>query len=337
MDELQSAIIDEPAPPQAPSRMRKDEPWAARAAVALAMAVAVVFAAAFILYGRATPRPALNAPPSAAEFSAFHMAESINTADAWSTFLSNYHRGELANVARDRLEKLKAQAAAAVKTDVAVTVAKPADVLPAPNAPVPSPKWSAFAEMVQVQGGDFKMGNDNGKKDEKPQHQVRVDAFRISRSEITNRQYLTFLDDTGYPRPKDSKNNLTAYPDLPVVNVSYDDAAAFCKWVGSKFAVPVRLPTEAEWEYASQNHVPRATHPTAWEWVADFYSKDYYPVSPDKNPAGPVTGTGASSAAKASPARPGIPKTAPTSSASGSSSPPAPCIKREVLIRGRVA
>ena len=145
--------------------------------------------------------------------------------------------------------------------------------------------------MIQIQSADFKMGNDNGKKDEKPQHQVLIDSFRISRSEITNSQYVAFLNDTGYPRPKDPRNNLTAYPDLPVVNVSYDDAAAFCKWVGSKFGVPVRLPTEAEWEYAGQKHVPRAAHPTAWEWVADFYSKDYYSVSPVKNPAGPATGT----------------------------------------------
>ena len=288
VDELQASIVDEPVPPEAPSRLRKDAPWAARAAVALAMIFAVVFAATFILDGLGTPKPGLTAPPSAAEFSAFHMAESINTAAAWKTFLSNYHRGDLVNVARDRLEKLKAQAA------VAVTVAKPADALPVPspsNAPGPSPKWSAFADMIQIQSADFTMGNDNGKKDEKPQHQVLIDSFRISRSEITNSQYVEFLNDTGYPRPKDSRNNLTAYPDLPVVNVSYDDAAAFCKWVGSKFGAPVRLPTEAEWEYAGQKHVPRAAHPTPWEWVADFYSKDYYSVSPVKNPAGPATGT----------------------------------------------
>ena len=295
VDELQAAIADEPVPPEPPSRLRKDAPWAARAAVALAMVFAVVFAATFILDGLGTPKPGLTAPPSAAEFSAFHMAESINTADAWKTFLSNYHRGDLVNVARGRLEKLKAQAAAVtVKTGAAVTVAKPADALAAPstfNAPSPSPKWSAFADMIQIQSADFTMGNDNGKKDEKPQHQVLIDSFRISRSEITNSQYVEFLNDTGYPRPKDPRNNLTAYPDLPVVNVSYDDAAAFCKWVGSKFGAPVRLPTEAEWEYASQKHVLRAAHPTAWEWVADFYSKDYYSVSPLKNPAGPATGT----------------------------------------------
>ena len=114
---------------RAPSRMRKDAPWAARAAVALAMVFAVVFTAAFILDGRGTPKPGLSAPPSAAEFSAFHMAESINTDDAWNTFLRNYHRGELVNVARDRLEKLKARPLKRRQRPTSrCTVAKPAEL-----------------------------------------------------------------------------------------------------------------------------------------------------------------------------------------------------------------
>jgi formylglycine-generating enzyme required for sulfatase activity len=135
------------------------------------------------------------------------------------------------------------------------------------------------------------MGKDNGKRDEKPRHQVRLDAFRLSGSEVSNRLYLAFLTDTGYPRPKDpafAKNYLTAYPDLPVVNVSYDDVLAFCKWASTKFGVSMRLPTEAEWEYAEQKH---SAHLSDWEWVGDFYSKDYYATSPVKNPSGPATGT----------------------------------------------
>jgi formylglycine-generating enzyme len=85
------------------------------------------------------------------------------------------------------------------------------------------------------------------------------------------------------------------YPDLPVVNVSYQDAIAFCRWAGAKAGAAVRLPTEAEWEYASRNGVlikgQRPGHGDEWEWISDFYSKDYYQVSPVTNPAGPSNGT----------------------------------------------
>jgi serine/threonine-protein kinase len=139
---------------------------------------------------------------------------------------------------------------------------------------------------------------------------VRLDGFRMSRSEITNRQYLAFLEDTGHQRPRDPsfvKNYLMAYPDLPVVNINYDDAVAFCRWATKKYGVSVRLPTEAEWEYAARgtggdnfsaksrprfrDHAPREI-PTVGadvfpanefgisnmngnvsEWVSDFYSK----------------------------------------------------------------
>jgi serine/threonine protein kinase len=287
VEELQSAIVDESYSSDSKSRMRKDTPWAARTAAGLATVVAVFLTVAFILLPRGSaPRPGPNSPPSAAEFSAFHMAESINTEEAWNTFLKNYKKGELASVARERVKRLKA-AAEAKEAEAALKTA----VMPKPADATTDLKWPGFVAMVQIQGGDFMMGKDNGKRDEKPQHPVRIDAFRISRSEVTNRQYLAFLNDTGYPRPKDpafAKSYLTAYPDLPVVNVSYDDALAFCKWASGKLGVALRLPTEAEWEYASQKHLG---HPTESEWVADYYSKDYYFTSPIRNPAGPTTGT----------------------------------------------
>jgi formylglycine-generating enzyme required for sulfatase activity len=138
--------------------------------------------------------------------------------------------------------------------------------------------------------GVFMMGNEAGKGDEKPRHQVRLDGFRISASLVTNEQYFSFLEDTGHPRPKDpgfAKDYLLSYPSLPVVNVSYDDTVAFCKWASKRFGVLVRLPTEAEWEYAA----PKRKTANIAEWVSDFYSKDYYGISPVKNPTGPATGS----------------------------------------------
>jgi formylglycine-generating enzyme required for sulfatase activity len=191
----------------------------------------------------------------------------------------------------------------------------------------------SWIETVQIPSGVFMMGNDTGKKDEKPRHEVKLDRFHMSRTEITNRQYLAFLTDTSYPRPKDpafAKNYLMAYPDLPVVSVSYDDALAFCAWASTKFGAAVRLPTEAEWEYAAiagkndelfpwgmqdpifmarfRGNAPvgiRTVAKTAFppngfglynmsgnvgEWVLDYYSKDYYLTSPIRNPKGPAIG-----------------------------------------------
>lgn len=138
------------------------------------------------------------------------------------------------------------------------------------------------------------MGTDIGRRDEKPQHQIQLEAFRISRSEITNRQYLLFLTDTGYPRPKDpafARNGLVGYPDRPVVNVSYTDAAAFCRWASTKFDATVRLPTEAQWDYAAADTTLGLTYSDGFEWVSDFYSKNYFEVSPVKDSGGPSTGT----------------------------------------------
>ena len=173
--------------------------------------------------------------------------------------------------------------------------------------------------MVLVPAGTFLMGSTSGDPDEKPAHNVYVDAFYIDTHEVTVRQYQRFLRETGHPKPD------FWFPDLdrptdPVVGVSWHDAAAYAAWAGK------RLPAEAEWEYAARGGMLKSVYPwgdkpdtgyanfssfgiapvasfkpngygiydmagNVWEWCADWYASEYYNARAGKNPQGPVTGT----------------------------------------------
>ena len=251
---------------------------------------------------------------SQAELAAFRSAQFANTEEAWSKFLETYRQGQLSSAANDRLLQLRYQAAETLKASsesapgpapAPATVQNAQLVTPAVEEK-PRETWKALINTVTIPGGVFMMGNDDGRSDEKPSHPVKVGGFRMSRTQITNRQYLAFLQDTGHTRPNDQsleKRSATASSDLPAVNVSYQDAVEFCNWVGRKFGVSARLPTEAEWEYAARSGRTEGGRPTPQkgfllrknvnvsEWVSDYYAKDYYRSSPFRNPAGPETGT----------------------------------------------
>lgn len=135
--------------------------------------------------------------------------------------------------------------------------AKSVNAGPRPTAAAMSPAAPAIkADMVAIPGGTFKMGRDEGRENERPEHDVTVRPFFMDRTEVTNAEYLEFVTETGRrPLPAHWVNEkpIPGQEQMPVRFVTYDDAMAFAEWRSKRDGTTYRLPTEQEWEFAARN------------------------------------------------------------------------------------
>lgn len=105
--------------------------------------------------------------------------------------------------------------------------------------------------LVYVRGGEFTMGNlaDPWVQDENPTHHVRLGSFWAGQFEVTFEEYDAFVAATNRRRPND---NGFGRGDRPVINVTWDDAVAYTRWLSEQTGATYRLPSEAEWEYLAR-------------------------------------------------------------------------------------
>ncbi len=221
-------------------------------------------------------------------------------------------------------ETIQPTAPAAATTPPTATLAPTEAATPTPEPTATATEIVPPAGMALAPGGTFNMGSADGRADERPVHAVTLRPFFIDLFEVTNARYRACVE-AGRCAPPAVRSSPTRgdyftreeFNDFPVIQVTWEQAAAFCAFEGK------RLPTEAEWEFAARGggdrrypwgddfdaaRVPSRAGDTVrvgsldnaspfgvfdlagnvTEWVADFYGP--YADGPVENPTGPAQG-----------------------------------------------
>jgi formylglycine-generating enzyme required for sulfatase activity len=121
--------------------------------------------------------------------------------------------------------------------------------------------------MVVIPAGSFLMGSPAGEKgreaDEGPQHRVRIaKSFALGKYEVTFAEYDACVAAGGCSKRADQGWGRGR---RPAINVSWNDAQTYVKWLSARTGQTYRLPSEAEWEYAA-----RAGTQTRYAWGNDL-------------------------------------------------------------------
>ncbi|MGI8550662.1 MAG: formylglycine-generating enzyme family protein [Dehalococcoidia bacterium] len=191
-------------------------------------------------------------------------------------------------------------------------------------------RTAILPELVRIPGGCFLMGDDEGRPDERPRHEVELPDFFAARLPVTNAEYARFIGATGRETPRFWQDPAFNSPLQPVIAVTWGDSCAYCAWLSTEAGQRYRLPTEAEWERAARGGLEGAAYPwgaepplvgglslarvsqtapyptgtapangfglidvgfNIHEWCLDWYNPGYYARSPRSDPRGPATGT----------------------------------------------
>ena len=133
--------------------------------------------------------------------------------------------------------------------------------------------WGGL-DWIEAPAGEFWMGNEDGENNEKPRHRLYLDQYWLSKTPVTNQQYLAFVQATGQVTPKHWKSGFFGMGEEkipegkenhPVVYVSWNDAHAYTCWLSELTGEDIRLPSEAEWEKGA-----RGTDGRIYPWGNTF-------------------------------------------------------------------